>query len=311
VKKILLILTLFLTACGTTATPTTTGPSGGTASPAGATPDGATQAVSPDASAVPSSTPVALAATVNDIPIPLADYESEVARYEAAAKSLGQDLGTQTDYHTRILDSLIDKALIVQAAGAQGLTVSDADVQASYDGIVQDQGGEAEFEKWLQANLYTADQFKAELRTGLLANAIQSQIAASVPAEAEQVHARVILVATQEEADKLVAQLTAGADFATLAVDNSIDPSRINGGDLGWFPISGLTQPEVAQAAFGMQPHQISQPVQSVLGFHIIQVLERGMRPLSATAIAALQKEAVQAWLTDLRSKAKIEKLVQ
>jgi parvulin-like peptidyl-prolyl isomerase len=249
---------------------------------------------------------------VNDQPITLSDYEAEVARYESAAKSLGQDLNTQTtDYHARIMDSLIDKVLILQAAQAQGLTISDADVQASYDQVVKDQGGQDAFDKWLQANLYTADQFKAELRAGLLANAVQSQVAASVPTDADQVHAREILVASQEEADKVVAELTAGADFATEAVNNSIDPSRINGGDLGWFPVTGLTQPEVAQAAFGMQPNQISQPVKSALGFHIIQVIERGTRPLSASALATLQKQAVDAWLADLRSKAKIEKLIQ
>jgi parvulin-like peptidyl-prolyl isomerase len=254
---------------------------------------------------------VALAAKVNDQPVALADYESEVARYESAAKSLGQDLSAQPDYHDRILNALIDKVLILQDAQAQGISVSDADVQASYDQLVNQQGGQAEFDKWLQANLYTADQFKEELRAGLIANAVQSQVAASVPTTAEQVHAREILVATQADADKIVADLTAGADFATEAVNNSIDPSRINGGDLGWFTPTGLTQPEVAQAAFALQPNQISTPIKTALGFHIIQVLERDTRPLSATALADLQKQAVAAWLADLRSKAKIEKLVQ
>ncbi len=309
-KKLFILITitlaLVLTACGSTPTPTVTNPSGQTGTPGPATPS-----VSPVATLAPTSTPAPLAATVNGEPILLADYEAEVTRYEAAAKSLGQDLSTQPDYHARVLDSLIDKVLILQAAQAQGITVANADVQAAYDQIVTDRGGQAEMDKWLAANLYTADQFKAELRAGLLANAVQTQVAASVPTQADQVHAREILVASQEDANKIAEQLAGGADFATLAVNNSLDPSRINGGDLGWFPANGLTQPEVAQAAFALQPNQISQPVKSSLGFHIIQVLERGTRPLSAAALAALQRQAVDAWRADLRSKAQIEKLVQ
>ncbi len=287
-----------MAACGGTATPVATGGGGETATPS----------VAPSATIEPSATPVPLAATVNGQPILLSDYETEVARYEAGAASLGRDLSQEGDYRLRVLDALIGKALILQAALAAGITVSDADAQAAYDQIVNDRGGQAEFDNWLAANLYTPDQFRAELRDGMLANAVQSQVAASVPTEVEQVHARQIVVATREEADKILAELAAGADFATLAVNQSLDSSRINGGDLGWFPYNGLAQPEVAQAAFALQPEQIGQPVQSALGFHIVQTLERGGRPLSPAALALLQKQAIESWTADLWSKAVIEK---
>jgi len=297
-RLILFIAALALAACGGTATPVATGGGGETAAPA----------VAPSATAEPSATPVPLAATVNGQPILLSDYETEVARYEAGAASLGRDLSQEGDYRPRVLDALIGKALILQAAQAAGFAVPDPDAQAAYDQIVNDRGGQAEFDKWLAANLYTPDQFRAELRDGMLANAVQSQVAASVPAEVEQVHARQIVVATREEADKILSELAAGADFATLAVNQSLDSSRINGGDLGWFPYNGLAQPEVAQAAFALQPEQIGQPVQSALGFHIVQTLERGVRPLSPAALALLQKQAIESWKADLWSKAVIEK---
>jgi parvulin-like peptidyl-prolyl isomerase len=300
VKKLIFILVLGLAACNGTATPATPVPSVETATPS----------VVPAPTNEPTSTPIPLAATVNGQPITLAAYEAEVARYEAAAASLGQDLTQNPDYRAKVLDALIEKAMVLQAAQALGLAVADADVQTAYDQVVAQRGGQAEFDSWLQANLYTPDQFRAELQAGLLANAVQSQVAAGVPADVEQVHARQILVATREEADTIETELAAGADFATEAVNNSLDPSRINGGDLGWFPVSGLTQPEVAQAAFALSPNEISQPVQSALGFHIIQLLERGVRPLSSTALALLQKQAVDAWRADLRSKAQIEKFV-
>ena len=298
-----MILAFCLAACSGTPAPTASQPAAVTATPPAPT-------ATPPPTAEPSPTPVPLAAIVNNQPIPLADYAADVARFEAAANSLGRDLTNDSSYHNQVLDSLIDQVLLQQAAQAVGLSVADADVQSVYDEIVQERGGQAGFDQWLQANLYTAEGFRADLRAGLLANAVQTQVAAGVPADVDQVHAREILVSTREEADKIEADLAAGADFATLAVNNSLDPSRINGGDLGWFPAGGLTQPEVAQAAFALQPNEISQPVQSALGFHIVQVLERGTRPLSAAALAALQKQAVEAWRADLRSKAKIQKLV-
>lgn len=295
---ILLIAALALAACGGTTGPAATGSSAAAATPSAA----------PSPTVEPTATPIPLAAAVNGQPILLSDFETEVARYEAGAASLGRDLSQEGDYRSRVLDALIGKALILQAAQAAGIAVSDADVQAAYDRIVSERSGEAGFDDWLAANLYTPDQFRAELRDGMLANAMQSQIAAGVPAEVEQVHARQIVVATREEADTILAELAAGADFATLAVNQSLDASRINGGDLGWFPYNGLTQPEVAQAAFGLQPEQIGQPVQSALGFHIVQALERGVRPLSPAALAALQKQAIESWKAGLWDRAVIEK---
>ncbi len=299
-KLLPIVLVLALAGCGRISPPTIPVGGGVTAIPS----------ISPSASPEPTLTPVPLAAVVNGQPILLSDYEVEVARYETAAVSLGYDLAQQGDYRRRVLEALIKKVLIVQAAQEAGLAASDAEAQAAYDQIVAGRGGQAEFDKWLASNLYTPEQFRDELRLGLLANAVQSQVAASVPVEAEQVHARQILVATREEADTILADLAAGADFATLAVNQSRDASRINGGDLGWFPQNGLTQPEVAQAAFALEPEQISQPVQSKLGFHVVQVLERSLRPLSPSARAALQKQAVESWRAGLVSKATIETFV-
>ncbi|MBI5291819.1 MAG: peptidylprolyl isomerase [Chloroflexi bacterium] len=259
----------------------------------------------------PSPTPIPLAATVNGQPIPLADYEAEIARFEAGAASLGRDPGAEGDYHTLVLNALIEKTILLQAAVAN-VTASDADVQAAYDQALAARGGQAEFETWLAANLYTPDQFRAELRDGILINALQTQIAAGVPAEMGQVHARHILVATQAEAEQILTELGAGADFATLAVNRSLDQSsRVNGGDLGWFPQTGLVTSEVAQAAFALQPDQTSGIIQSGLGFHIVQTIERGMHPLTAGVLAELQRQAIQMWLADLKAKAVIENLVR
>ncbi|MBI3242431.1 MAG: peptidylprolyl isomerase [Chloroflexi bacterium] len=259
----------------------------------------------------PTVTPIPQAATVNGQPIYLNDYQNEVARFEAGVASLGRDLSQEGDYRQRVLDALIDKTLILQAAAAAGITLTDVEVQAAYDQAVAERGGQAQFDAWLAANLYTADQFRAELRDGILTAAVQSQIADAVPNDVEQVHARHILVATIEETNLVLADLGAGADFATLAVERSLDQSsRINGGDLGWFPPTGLTVKEVADAAFSLQPGETSGVVQSQLGYHIVQTLERGLHPLSPAARAFLQQQALDAWRADLRAKAAVEMFV-
>lgn len=89
-----------------------------------------------------------------------------------------------------------------------------------------------------------------------------------------QIHARHILVEDEDEANDLKAQLDDGADFAELAEENSTDGSAASGGDLGFFT-EGRMVPEFDEVAFSLDVDEISDPVQSEFGYHIIQVLER------------------------------------
>jgi peptidyl-prolyl cis-trans isomerase C len=91
----------------------------------------------------------------------------------------------------------------------------------------------------------------------------------------EEVHARHILVATEDQAKKLIADLKGGADFATLAKANSTDPGAASGGDLGFFKASDML-PEFSVAAFALKPGQVAEkPVQTRYGWHVIKVEER------------------------------------
>ncbi len=89
-----------------------------------------------------------------------------------------------------------------------------------------------------------------------------------------EVHARHILVATEEEARAIKAELEGGKDFAELAKEKSTDPSaQQNGGDLGFFGRGMMVKP-FEDAAFAMQPGQISEPIQSDFGWHVIKLEE-------------------------------------
>lgn len=94
----------------------------------------------------------------------------------------------------------------------------------------------------------------------------------------EEIHARHILVATEAEAKEIAERLKKGDDFATVAKEKSKDPSA-EGGDLGFFT-RGQMLKSFEDAAFALEEGQISEPVQTQFGWHIIKVEEKRTRPL-------------------------------
>jgi len=203
---------------------------------------------------------------------------------------------------------MIDQRLLADAARSAGDSVEPTEVEARIEALAAEMGGSDAMGAWLAANGYSLEELKASLGEEILAAVTVQRIADEVPATAEQVHARHILVADAALAEELQSQLAGGADFATLAQTYSRDLStRIAGGDLGWFASGTLTTPEVEAAAFGLQPGEISAIVQSALGYHLIEVLERGDHTLNPETWRRLRQEAVDDWLTDQRSQAAIE----
>lgn len=104
----------------------------------------------------------------------------------------------------------------------------------------------------------------------------QAEIA-DLPQE-EEVRARHILVETEEAAIALKAELDGGADFVEQAKAKSTGPSGPNGGDLGYFK-KGDMVPPFAEAAFALQPGEVSAPVQTNFGWHVIKLEDRRMTP--------------------------------
>lgn len=122
------------------------------------------------------------------------------------------------------------------------------------------------------------------------------QEVANRPAE-EEVRARHILLRTESEARAVLAELRAGADFAAVAQQRSIGPGAREGGDLGFFRRGDMV-PEFAEAAFALQPGQISsEPVRSPFGWHIIKVEERRRvaPPPFAEVAQALREQLIEA----------------
>jgi peptidyl-prolyl cis-trans isomerase C len=130
-----------------------------------------------------------------------------------------------------------------------------------------------------------------------------------------EVHARHILVPTEQAAREAMAELAKGADFAEVAKRRSTGPGADQGGDLGFFK-KGDMVPEFAEAAFALQPGQVSPaPVKSPFGWHVIKVEERraAAPPSYEDAKPQLQRqmleEGVEQMVQRVRSAAKIERL--
>ncbi len=130
----------------------------------------------------------------------------------------------------------------------------------------------------------------------------------------EEVRAAHILVKTEEDAKAIIEQLKGGGDFAAIAKEKSEDKgSGANGGELGWFAKDVMVK-EFADAAFAMQPNDISQvPVKSQFGYHVIKLEERRTQPAPTLDSqreqirAELSEETVQALVKDLRKEANVE----
>jgi len=193
------------------------------------------------------------------------------------------------------------------------------------------------------AGMSEAD-FRALVEIDLLRQKLYDAVTADVPKTEEEVHARHILVRiidpqptptavpagqptptpdpnatpTPEprNADQALARiievkqkLDAGGDFAALAKEYSDDTgSASQGGDLGWFG-RGRMVTEFEDAAFKLQPGQVSDPVKTSFGYHLIKVEERDpARPMDEYTLSQKKYEFFTTWLTDLRNAAKVER---
>jgi foldase protein PrsA len=257
-------------------------------------------------------------ATVNGQAISKADFDSKLESSPAALSTLQQ---------------MVREILLEQYAKNNNITVSDAEIAAKEDQIKANfpPSGQGSWDDLLKSRGLTeddvhkllADQIIIDKAVGKNVKVTDAQIAdyfnknhAAFDKPA-QVQARHILVADLATAQKIEAQLKAGKDFAALAHQYSIDPgSKDKGGELGTFR-RGQMVPAFDAAAFSLPVGQISAPVKSPFGYHIIQVEKRdpGTKATldnSKDKIADMlrqQQEAplIQPFLMDLQNKANIQ----
>ncbi len=157
-----------------------------------------------------------------------------------------------------------------------------------------------------QAHLSESD-FRGYYEGVLYRKKLEDVVEADLKPVQEQVWARHILVATEADAQKVLARLKNGEDFGALAKELSTDTtSGAKGGDLGWFGKGAMVQ-EFETAAFAMKVGEISQPIKSSFGYHIIQVIGHENRQLDSAAFAKYRDQSFADYLKTLRAAVKVE----
>lgn len=217
-----------------------------------------------------------------------------------------------------------------EALPAQYLSMED---QQLFDGILEQLIQQTALAQEVPEPLLPRDSLTiANQRLAYLANEALNDIAdAAVTDEALQAlydekygkvdpgteyHAAHILVATEEEAKAIRAELDGGADFAALATEKSTGPSGPNGGDLGWFGLGMMVKP-FEDAVVALKPDELSDPVQTQFGWHVIKLMETRAATLPTLEetrdelAGELQQKAVEAQVTQLTETAEVTRNVE
>lgn len=278
------------------------------------------------------------AAKVNDKVITIAVLDAEMAKLKLQnpnifdTKQGGMD---ESEVRKSMLDELINQELLTAKATADGIKVTDAEITKQIDALKSGYSDSKQFDEALKSAGFTLESLKESYRWQILSSELLNKIVPTssvtdtdikkyyndnkqmMRVEAAK-RASHILFETKDKAtaDKVLAELKGGADFATLATKYSKDTaSAKSGGDLGW-----PTAPYVAtfqKALDKLDKGELSALVKTEYGYHIITVtderkagtasLDDKKDEIRQTLVNQKRSEAYQTLLTELRKAAKIE----
>lgn len=240
------------------------------------------------------------------------------------------------DLKKKVLDQLVERQIVLNEGKKRQLTVTDDEVNQEIEKIKAQyfQGDQAKFAQELAKTGWNMSFFKGKMKQDLLGAKVYKALTDNITAKpeevrkyyddskmlfthGEEVQASHILVKTEAEAKKHRLELMKGADFAELAKKYSTDSgSGQQGGDLGYFG-KGRMVPEFEKAAFALKANEISQPVKTQFGYHIIKLTGRKPPMTQPFAEVKAQIEAqivnpkktafMQEWVNKAKKTAKIE----
>ena len=275
----------------------------------------------------PSPADVRIVATVNGEPITLAEFQERFAR-----SGLHPDREAEFDVKRDYLNRLIDRTMMLREAQRVRIKIPPLEINKRTEALCAEQGKDVkevlaglglDFEKW------KSDIWEDMMIERLITREVNRHVTVT-PSEVkryydanrqefdkpDQVRARQIVVATEEEARKVREQLLApGADFALLARQKSTAPEAAKGGDLGYFAMGEM--PAEFNVVFGLPKGGISGVVKSPYGYHIFKLEAArkagtiSLKDASPGIAEKLRQDKEDAryklWLKGLRAKTKFE----
>ncbi|WP_419886961.1 peptidylprolyl isomerase [Neobacillus niacini] len=219
-----------------------------------------------------------------------------LSKDKAVAKINGESISKDELYDVMVeqygaaaVEQLITDKIVAAEAKKEKITITDKELNAEVEKLKESYGGEDVFDQMLTANNTSLDALKEDLKSYLTLRKLLVPRIEITEEElktyfdenkdslgvAEQVKASHILVEDEATAKEIKQKLTDGADFAKLAKEYSTDEgTKENGGELGFFP-KGTMVTEFEDVAFAMQVNEISEPVKTDYGYHIIKVEEK------------------------------------
>ena len=245
-------------------------------------------------------------ATVNDVPITSQEVIREAAIIEADIRLRNPTWSREqiAKLNNQLVETLIERELLYQRAQQRNIEIRARWVERSLAELKAKIGNAAAFNNYLKSIDLTEEQMKERIKKGLIVRRLlhREVIRQIRVSEAEmqaffrkhpeffvrrdQIRVRQIFIAADQRADasaraqalmriqSIQNQLGRGASFAALALEYSEDPSKARGGDLGYVERSQLI-PSFADAAFSLQDGEISDIVETPLGYHLIQMVDR------------------------------------
>lgn len=243
--------------------------------------------------AAPKADAGAVVATVNGSSISRGTFDVYVK-----ALTQGKNIPELTsEQKGQVLDQLVTMQLLADAAKKDSLQNTD-EVQAAETLNNLRIMSDAEVAKYAKDHQPTEDEIKAQYNV-VIANG-----------EATEYHARHILVDTQDKAANILKKVKGGAKFEDVAKAESTDPSKNNGGDLGWFSLNNMV-PEFAQAVKKLKKGELSEPVKTQYGWHVIRLEDTrdpSLDQLKPRITQQLTQKKLFSMIEDMKKTAQIDK---
>lgn len=279
--------------------------------------------------------PEGVVAMVNDEEISQEDFDMEFEIYKATYENqLGEGALSQTgddgitlESHIKetIIDTLVIERIIMQDAMDKGISVTDEEVDKKIEDLLESLGGDEEFEKFLEANFLTEEYFTKYTKNDIFLEKHSDDHVNSIQIDDEEaeeffnenkeqlvvLRASHILVDREEDGNRILALLEGGGNFEDLATEESQDSlSAVNGGDLGYIIRGRYAEvPEFEQALFDLKVGEISDLIETEVGFHIIRLDEKRdtFEGLVDEIKDLLKNQEYTKFVEELKDKAKIK----